>query len=478
MGNGFRKFTRKLRVGAVIRALLAGLSAGTFTVATLWLVAKLTAREPDIVGYVFLALAPFLLVTLILCACLIPTNRRVARRVDAHLALGEKVQTMVAYRRDPGEMAALQRADTERILSETPRRRVKGVATWVFVMLPLLAALAMAGTLFVPAKEPPAPPPVVDNTFSLTPWQEQALRDLIDDVKVSDMEEDPKERTVKLLEGLLVELKSIKKESTMKEAVVRCVENIHATVADHNTYDLVAQALRDTEHELTRRLGEALASGKELIVGDRLQDLAAALIADGADLTAVAAPIALVLPQAVSASGVDASNELCVALRDMAAALSTLTADLPRDDIEAVMSQQEAALLAALLIQTTNEKVEETTIYTLLSIFGMKVADLPPDILLRPDDPDVEGDLNPDDDEQKNNHGGLGTGEMIFGSNDMIYDPETGTYVTYGEVLGDYYAKITEQLVDGKLSDELEQLLTDYFAKLFNGSDKKEDPAA
>ena len=64
---------------------------------------------------------------------------------------------------------------------------------------------------------------------------------------------------------------------------------------------------------------------------------------------------------------------------------------------------------------------------------------------------------------------------MIFGSNDTIYDPDRDAYVTYGEVIGGYYAKISELLVDGNLPPELEEALGDYFAILFNGSENKEN---
>ena len=64
---------------------------------------------------------------------------------------------------------------------------------------------------------------------------------------------------------------------------------------------------------------------------------------------------------------------------------------------------------------------------------------------------------------------------MIFGSDDTIYDPDREAYVTYGEVIGDYYARISELLVDGNLPAELQNALSDYFAILFNGSENKEN---
>jgi hypothetical protein len=139
------------------------------------------------------------------------------------------------------------------------------------------------------------------------------------------------------------------------------------------------------------------------------------------------------------------------------------------------MAQAEETLNAALYIQTTNEEVEDDTIYTLLSIFGIKVSEVPDHVFNDPDDPRGEGDYEQNDDLDKIHGGGLGSGDMIFGSDDTIYDPEKNTYVTYGEVLDRYYARITDMLVDGNLAPELEEALSDYFAILFNGSENKEN---
>ena len=138
------------------------------------------------------------------------------------------------------------------------------------------------------------------------------------------------------------------------------------------------------------------------------------------------------------------------------------------------MAKAEETLNSALFIQATNEEVEDDTIYTLLSIFGMKASEVPENIFNNPDDPRGEDDYEEEDDLDHINSGGLGSGEMIFGSNDTIYDPDREAYVTYGEVLKDYYARITDLLVDGKLTPELEDALNDYFAILFNGSENRE----
>jgi hypothetical protein len=469
MGKGFQKFTRKLRVGAIIRAAVFGLSAGALAVAALWLTAKLKAEEADIPFLALcgaaVAVGGLVLMTLVL----FPSKRRIARRVDEQLSLGEKTQTMLAYRRDEGSMAVLQREDTDRILRETPRRRVKGVCTWLFVLLPVVAALTLTAAAVVPAKQPPEPPPVVENNFTITPWQTQALKDLIEKVKTSDMEEEPREATVKQLESLLIKLGSIKKEPAMKEAVVSCIEGIHKAVSEHNTYDALAQTMFKSPSDSVQDLGGAINSLKALLVGDWMQTTQGQLLSGELTPSVLAAGIT----QALTLSGVSPENEVHVALLAFTVKLAEIR-EISEASVSPVVAEAEQSLNAALFLQATNEEVEDDTVYTLLSIFGMKPSEVPEYVFNDPEDPRGEDDYDDQDDLDHLNSGGIGTGEMIFGSNDTIYDPNREAYVPYGDVLKEYYARITELLVDGSLSPELEEALNDYFAILFNGSANKE----
>ena len=311
---------------------------------------------------------------------------------------------------------------------------------------------------------------MVDNNFSITPWQEQALQDLIEKVKASDMETEPKEGVVKQLESLLIKLRNTKKESVMKETVISTIESIHTIVSDHNTYDVIASALLRIPSQSVQELGGAIDSLKTVLIGDWFNATAEALTMDGHDAPMIATGIT----QALTTSKVAADNEVHMVLMAFAVELTSITEEVANDTINSLLAKTEEALNAALYIQITNETVEDDTIYTLLSIFGIKASEVPDHVFNDPDDPRAEGDYEQEDDLDKIHGGGLGSGEMIFGSDDTIYDPEKNTYVKYGEVLDSYYARITDMLVDGNLPPELEEALSDYFAILFNGSENKE----
>ncbi len=472
MGKEFQKFKRKMCVGGVIRALLFGLSLGIIAVAIQWLSAKLSAAEADVARYALMAAIPALLGFGLMLALLLPTNKRLAKRLDKSLALGEKVQTMVEFRHDTGDMATLQRMDTERILSETPKRRIKGACTWLFAVLPILACLCMVGTILVPAEEPDAPPPVVDSTFSLTPWQEQALKNLIEEVRTSDMEADPKGAVVQQLESLLIQLKSIKKESTMKETVVKIISNIHDIVEEHNTYDVVATSLGGSLNETVKKLGSSIRSLKPLLIAEQMDAIGESLAGEGKAETA--GLLGMSLGQALEVADVETSNEVVAALAAFADALTAITAETTDDEVQECLSDAEDALNLALGLQMANEEVEINTIYRLMTIFGLDVKDIPEEIFRRENDStssDVVDDNKPDDEEEKSDLGGLGPGFMEFAANEEFYDPISGTYVTYGEVIDTYYAKISGQIVDGKVPPELEEILSDYFAILYKPED-------
>ena len=471
MGVGFQKFQRKLRFGAIIRALICGGSIGLVAFAIQWLIAKLSAQSPDFLKYSLgsgvLAIVSFIVVLLIL----LPSKKQIAKKLDKTLGLGEKVQTMFAFRKDTGDMVELQRADTERILTETPPKRVKGACAWLFALIPLMACLCVVGTVLVPAKEPPAPPPVVDNNFSITPWQEQALQDLIEKVRTSEMEEEPKEGVVKQLLSLQIQLKSIKKESKMKETVISTIEAIHGVVSEHNKYDLIAAALFNSPSSSVQDLGDAVNSLKPLLIGDWMNARSDELKTDVTQGTILATGI----NQALTLSNVDAENAVYMTLKELSDALGALSEETSDEEIDTLLTEFEELLNGALHTQATNEEIEDDTIYTLLSIFGIQASEVPEHVFNNPDDPRAEGDYEPEDDVDQIHSGGLGSGEMIYGSDDMIYDPDKDAYVTYGEVIDRYFAKITELLVDGNLTPEMEEMLSDYFAFLFNGTANKEN---
>ncbi len=473
MGKTFRQFKRKAVCGAILRAVLGGLSLGALVMAACWLTAKWTLSEIHLLRFALIGAVPGVLLAAILGIILYPTDRRLAKKLDRDLSLGERAQTMVAFRGDSSPMAALQRADTEEHLQNAPRRRVKGTATWVFVAAPVVAVLCMAGTVIAPAKEPDAPPPVVDNSWYLDAFRQAKLEQLIVEVAASDMEEEVRDETVRLLENLLNRLKTVRKESVMQDEVVKTILAIHDTVSEHNIYDVITDAMENVPSDPIRRLGAALFTLKPLLINEQLKSIRDALAPAGRE--AEASHMALAIRQALALSGTPEDYRLRVALAALADRLDAITEETAESDLDGFYTEAETLLVEALLPETVNETVAYNTVITLKSIFGIPESALPEGLLDKPYDPAEEGEYDPEDsDDEHNDSGGLGSGEVLFGSNDTIYDPDAGAYVTYGEVLRRYHATVLELIGGGNLPPELEDMLHDYFAKLSDGGEQKD----
>ncbi len=475
MGNAFHRLKRNMCIGAVIRALAGGLSLGVILVAAQWLYAKLTMAEPNFLRYALIGGIPALILSAGLLVLLLPRDKKLAAQLDDRLQLHEKVQTMIAFREEDGDMIRLQRESAEQALLESPRRRVHGALTGLFIALPIVACLALVGTLLVPAKEPAEPPPVVDTGWRLDDFQAQKLRDLIAYIQKSDMEEELKHGVSGELEGLLIKLGSIRKENVMRETVVDTIINIHGLVSDHNTYDLLAAAMVNTVSTPVKQLGNSLYSLKPLLISEQMTTLAQAVNAAEEGKAAAAGALATAVEQALSRADVPASDEVYEALAALASTLRNLTDDMSEDDVLSLLDAAETTLLSSLEIETVNETVGTYTITRLMEIFGIPADAVPPEVLTKVNEATTEGDYRPNDDQEQNAAGGIGSGEVLFGSNDTIYDPDKGAYVTYGEVLETYYAAVLEHMGDGTLPPELEDMFYDYFAMLANGTDQKED---
>jgi hypothetical protein len=67
--------------------------------------------------------------------------------------------------------------------------------------------------------------------------------------------------------------------------------------------------------------------------------------------------------------------------------------------------------------------------------------------------------------------GGIGDG-TVYGSDDLVYDPYTNTYVEYGTILDKYYALMFGKLQNGTFTDEEKIAMEKYFDILYSGFDE------
>ncbi len=468
MDNGFRKFKRKIRLSAILRALLMGVSLGIIAVAAQWLLAKLTFADPDFIRYGLIGGGIALVAFVIFVVFMLPTDKRLAKRLDDKLQLHEKVQTMIAFRKDDSEMAQLQRETTQQLLMQTPTKKARSKTAWLSMILPVIAVACMVVTIVVPAQANPSVNPEENAGWFLSVYDEQKMQALIEYVQTSGMQDEPKQGIVAELQDLLAELKVIKKKVVMQETVLKSIEQIHKIAKPCHTHTKVITALENSLNEQVKKMGNRIGTLQHSNVTSYMKELLTVLNVD--NRAEAATKLSESLTKALEASGDTEENPLYKAFADFAAALAAVTAETSERELQEMLKTHEDALVKAVKQPGTDVEVEKYTINRLLSIFGIPSTELPSDILNSFGDGDISGkpsDPNENDSDKPTGQGGAGDGAMKYGANDDIYDPALDTQVPYGEVIQQYQQIIYDLILDGNISPELEEMLTDYLAILY-----------
>ncbi len=471
MDNGFRKFKQKIRLSAIIRALLMGLSLGVVAVAALWLVAKLTNTAPtftpNFLQYGVIGGGIALVCSAIFIALMLPTDKRLAKRLDNKLEMHEKVQTMIAFRKEDSEMIRMQRENTQELLMQTPTKKARSKTAWLSMILPVVACACMAAAIVVPAQGVQGDKPVDESGWFLSVYDEQKLLNLIEYVQTSGMQEEPKAGIVTELNDLLTDLKAIKKKVIMQERVINAITDIHEIAKPCHTHTDIVSALKGAVSTEVIAMGNAISALEDNTIKTHMQTLLETLKAG--DKEALATALSADLQTALSSTGQTEENALQKALADFAAELATVKADFTELQLQELVNRGESAIAIAIKQPGIDVGVERYTINHLMSIFGISADSIPQEILDTFDDASISGDTDSsgsDEDGKSHAGGGIGPGNVLVGSNDEIYDPSLDDQVVYGEVLTQYQSVILDYITDGNIPSELEEMVTAYLAIL------------
>lgn len=475
MSKNFLKFKRKLNIAAIVKSLMLGLSVGTLAFSALYIWQKLTSTEPKLLFCIAVGAACAFLGTVVAFLFMRPTDIRVARKLDRELSLGEKVQTMLFFKNETGDVIEMQRKDTEERLGQVKRRSVRIWNLWKHIIAPVVAVCVIAVAIVVPTKvvEPEKIPE--EPEFELTNWQAAALAELIDDVRKSKMEDFPKQLVLFELEELLeFLLDDISETESEVQARVKTVINDIIGIEDAaDSYDEISLSLDGTSVTELQRLGDGLSSLNGLKLRTELDKIRESFAKPEALETFISDYVSR-LNEALVSSGYDTNDLLFKAVEDFGASLSELLESMPsytqawaQSQLDLIFEGAANSMSNALYLQKNNDDTVDYTLKRLVEIFEIEDVELGEDGELSGSDPDDD-----DDNDDPLQDGGIGSGDIVYGSDDQIYDPDTNENVKYGSVINEYYAKITEKLLDGNVSEELEKYISDYFASLYDGTEK------
>ena len=501
----FLKHKRRFLYKALIKSAVCGLSFGLLVVGVVLLSLKLSAITINAGYYVLMGVGGALVVGGVVFLIFRPTDKYVARRLDEDHDLYEQVQTSLEFKGENGLIVEMQRQAANENMKRLRGLRPRFARIWQYCLIGVLA-LAVSFTAFlVPAQkvqgETPPDGPVYDDKdetpFELTAYQIAALNDLIENVKSSALAESPKAGTVTQLENLLETLRTAETVGEMRNSVRSKVYRIDKIIGAENNYAEVAAAFESTIPEVTLSINSGIAThnvyvlteydnvkiyasnSKDIIYaklnGYINNDLRIKTIVDKSDgLEGKLDEAVEKIDTCLEAVELGDNDLFKVALTTFRSDLLGVKGRIP-SNVNAALQNMLATVFAnfagnltdAIAVQAYNLAVDKFVEYRLYIIFGIEF-ELPRDEVDKAPDGGAGGS-NDEGNVPGGNDGAGGSGSFKYGSDKEIFDPVTGEFVQYGELLNRYYQIFQEYLASGQLTPEQEEAARVYFDILFSG---------
>lgn len=477
MGENFQKIKKKSLHGAIIKSVVCGVSFGLFAVGAILLTLKLVGIPLAFYYYLLIGLGGALLCGGLAFLLFKPSDVKLAKKLDKEYGLKEKLQTALVYANEQGAVVEMQRADADERLAPIAHEKFNLTKwlprIWQFIVVVVLA-IAIAVTSFaVPAKyaqggtnggggegEQQIP-------FKLTDEILDGLDQLIAEVKETDIEDNLKSTIASLLQRLEDNLFTAQYVSEVNALLASTVSGINKAVDESYSYVTIANALNNFDnYYLAVTIADAARVYRTFRFGEfddlgayaeQCHDEIAEQITSGMEyfydsLGEDAGDVPALIITALTASKVSTSDKLYQLFMTFARGLAS--ADGPNRVQFALNLEDEIA-------RQTYIRATRVFVFNVLgAIFDYRM----------PSDPDlvIENKQPEDGDEDKTNQGGYGSGD--WKNNVQVYDPRTGEYGNYMDILEDYYALVDEMLRSGELTEEQQKIIEAYFQILFSGN--------
>lgn len=531
ISENFAAIKRKYLIKAIIKSCICGISSGFFAVGLLLLIFKLQGILFGILYYILVGVVCALLCGGITFLLLRPTNKKVAQSVDEEYALNVRVQTSLVFSRNSGTVVEMQREDANEKLAALPKSKIRFSKVWQYILIAVVSVALICTAFFIPGKTVIGVTPGDDPDNPKVDFDEYTIKGvntIIGNVKKSKLDDTSKDSIVAALEDFKEDLEAYKDrvEDVPVSRVEAVISQVDGIVAGATSYallvnpllvakeDLLADLFIDgaesykifnvIDYEEVKTFYTQKYSATENAMASSLSELRESLqigLADG--LADKLNEISAAMTAALAASGISGEDPLFIATDEFAKALSDLA-----DETENMSAgeEEDAAVQEAIsdlfsecstnLAVSMSDQAYYYAMDTYVSRSLKKLFGLPDDYEQGndPSGPSGSGSQGGDDDGSGSGHGGGGTGDVMYGSDDEIYDPRTGEYRKYGDILNEYYAEVQQYLnqersklnTDSSLSedekkakteqlDELQRIVTAYFDALFSGIESAGD---
>ncbi len=468
MSPNYTRLRKRARLVSVVVSVLFGAGLGVAVLASLILAMKLSDQPVGFLHYI-IAACVMIVSALVILAVLMPTDKRFAKRLDEEHKLNEKVRTMVAFRASDDAFAMVQRMDADEALGQikfTPWRRKQ--------LIPLVVVFVVAAALLVTALVIPRtteePPPEQTVTEFNKAFILAELSDIKNTVEKSLIADTLKTKAVAELTSLYNFVEAHEYLSEMKIEAIKSVIKIDTALDEANTALLIGEKLSESTNQKLRELGGELTDLNGTGVQKKLGELQEVLMGQSTDEIAF---VADELSAMIEASGADDTSILTSLFVNLAAALSGCESSSDAA-LNTAFGTVKTDAMTQVMVQNINKLEIGRAVSRLCSLFSITVEELvtsgaDEDIDITPPTPTPpEEDEGGDDyyESEDIGSGGIGTGDRVYGSNDMIYNPYTNTHVPYGQLLDEYNNRVLQLVEDGRIPPDFETFIKEYFRSL------------
>ena len=522
MGEQFLKLKRKFLTAAIVKSAVIGAACGLFAVGAVLLALKLSTVSIAAGYYVLIAVAAALVAGGVAFSIFMPTDIKTAKKLDSEYGLNERAQTALAYSNSSGGLFDIQREDTQSVLGSLKLKKPTFKTMWQYVLIGVLSLALFVTAAVIPARtaasggRPHTPPPTWEELpFEVSRVQIARVAGLIENVESFNLSDSLKLDITEALGVLVTGLQTAKSNGDMQNAVLSAVRGIDGYCKAQASYYKIASSLKNLG---CPGLARVIATGAETYRAHTFNDdksvkdfynerfniadegisrqlelfgaeIGKAFLGEHDNANGIISSIHL----AIILSNVSGDDKLYLVINDLTLVLDELlpddlyamTEEVGEDGQEEPLTPEQAALVAKInaaiaafgydLADILAEQafvfaVDKFVYSAIFDILGLDEAlSAGVSIGWNLADQIVGEDDGNGKDEDNNNSGGYGGGDVEYGSDDLIFDPDTGEYVPYGQLINKYYAIVNEMLLSGQLSEEQASIIRAYFEMLLSG---------
>ena len=475
MGTEFLRLRRKNTLWRFGRSVLTGMAVAMLIAGGLMIFFKLTTTSGQMALSACIGAGAGLVAMVVRWLMLRSNDLRAAELIDSEHHLKERVQTMIAFRDEDSAMLQLQREDTEQRLKSVSKYGVRVVSVLGHYLLVLVATAVLFFGLVMPARAEVEPPVYVEPDYNATAWQIAALEELIVHVQESNMAQPAKDETVAELQSLRSSLDASITVSAFKAKVITAIRNTYTYTDMVNSNDDMHDVFAAMEHELADDLAYLVgyianpqfntdAEDIGVQLGKQKKDTFGALAAE------MEPQLARIVSEYIPLNNYDETDVMYQAALEFNEGLYELAALVEAEAGDEAISSRLGEVIYTFKSQINLAVIQQCVtkdecvyvVQTLCSIFGI----LPNEC---PADPDPVYSKKGPDEDFKEQEGAPGDGEMQYAGDEQVYDYKQNQYVSYTELVAEYYAAMVQAKQEGVISAEMAEFILRYFSQLYTG---------